>query len=1028
MVVEAKSPIIVGRERELELIDAALAEAAGGRPRLIVVRGEAGIGKSRLVDEAAARARAAGSPLMLGACLDIGEGGLPYLPVGEALRGLLRTLDPARLDRALGSARVDLATLVPELAARPTTAGEKSERNGAGHPPTSIDRVRLFERFIGFLGRLGEEKPVLAVIEDVQWIDRSTQDLITFLVRNVTTEPLVAILTCRTDDLPPGSPVLAWLAELGRAPGAMRVGLDRLDRESVTRQVQAISGSLVDRDAIGRIWGRSEGNPLFVEELVALDDRDASSATPVSLIEILLARVASLDTVARRVLGAVAVAGRPVDERLLAPVLGLEESAVAASVREAIGRGVLVADLVDGRHRFRHELLREVVERDLLAGERLVLHERFATTLAAHPDLADPSPAGAASELALHWAAAGHPLDAFRAAIAAASASDGVHAFSEAHRYLEQALELESRLPESDRPAAEERFALRRRTADAADLAGDFDRATALLLEALQLIDGKADPTTAGLIQSRLGYLRWITGHGADALAAHELAVELVPAEPPTPERARVLGGLGGALMGAGRWADSRIVCEAAIACAAAAGSPSEESRARNMLGSDLVALGEIEAGLHELREARRIAAESGPPELLIVGHHNLALNLAAADVLEEALAEASAGREAARDAGLERRFGMDLAALVADVLFRLGRWDEAEVAIDEALALDQRAVGTTYLAAVRARLLAARGAVGAAEEALATIDRSSLDPDVAAFVGHARAEAALAAGRPADSVAAATEGLAGVAGLDDVVWSAPLVAVGLRAVAEAAEIARAESPRAGRDHAPASDLDAAGAQLADGIAALEARAVTRSSRAWLATARAERLRAAGTTPPTTWIEAAEAWDAVPDPWLAAYARFRAAESALRAEGVRADAAAPLRAAHEAAGLLRAAPLRDAIEALASRARIPLGSDGLAARVDAGGEATTRETPAPPPAKAARPHGLSEREIEVLALVAAGRTNGEIAERLFITRKTASVHVTHILDKLGVSNRVEAAMVAARLGLAADRNGDRDGD
>jgi DNA-binding CsgD family transcriptional regulator/tetratricopeptide (TPR) repeat protein len=928
--------------------------------------------------------------------------------VAQALRGLARTLEPPRLDRALGSAREDLAALVPELAARPAAPGDKLERNGSSHQPTTIDRARLFERFIGFLGRLGEEQPVMAVIEDVQWIDRSTQDLITFLVRNLTNEPLVAILTCRTDDLAPGSPVLAWLAELGRAPGAMRLGLERLDRDSVTRQVQAIAGGVVDPDAIGRIWGRSEGNPLFVEELVALDDGDASRASPVSLIEILLGRVASLDPVARRVLGAVAVAGRPIDERLLAPVLGLDGAAVAASVREAIARGVLVADAVDGRHRFRHELLREVVERDLLAGERLVFHERFATTLAEHPDLADPSPAGAEGELAVHWAAAGHPLDAYRAAIAAAAASEGVHAFSEAHRYLEQALSLESQLPESERPSREARFALRRRAAEAADLAGEFDRAAALLREALELVDTKADPTTAGLIHSRLGYLAWITGHGEAALAAHSLAVELVPAEPATPERARVLGGLGGALMGAGRWADSRGVCEAAIACAAASASPSEESRARNMLGSDLVALGEIEAGLRELREARRIAAESGPPELLIVGHHNLALNLAAADELEEALAEASAGRVAARDAGLERRFGMDLAALAADVLFRLGRWDEADGATEDGLALDQRAIGTTYLAAVRARLLAARGEVADADEALATIDRSALDPDVAAFVGLARAETALTAGRASDALAAAAEGLEGVAGLEDVVWSAPLVAVGLRAVAEVAETARAERDRG------ATNEDSAPAELAERIPDLEALAVTRSSRAWLGMARAEKLRAAGTAAPANWAESAAAWDAVPDPWLAAYARFRAAESALRAEGVRADAATLLRAAYATAATLGAAPLRDEIEALASRARIDLRVDD---RTPETGQPSGR-----PAAKAARPHGLSEREIEVLTLVAAGRTNGEIAERLFITRKTASVHVTHILAKLGVSNRVEAAMVAARLGLVADKD------
>ena len=321
-----------------------------------------------------------------------------------------------------------------------------------------------------------------------------------------------------------------------------------------------------------------------------------------------------------------------------------------------------------------------------------------------------------------------------------------------------------------------------------ADLAGALDRSIELTREALGMVDEAADPTSAGILHSRLGYLTWMAGHGEPAMGEHETAVRLVPTVPPSAERALVLASYGGALMGAGRYAESRDACEAAIATAVAAGAESEESRARNMLGSDLVALGQVDAGLAELRRARDIGERSGQPEFVIVAHHNLAMNLAQADRFDEALDEATAGRDVARRAGLERRFGQELAALAGDILLRRGRWAEAEQVTREGLGLAQRQLVIAYLAAVRARVLALRGDAAGAERLLETIDRLSIDPDVAAFVGQVRAEAALVDGRPADALAAAAEALERLAGLDDALWSPPLVALALRAIAEAAE------------------------------------------------------------------------------------------------------------------------------------------------------------------------------------------------------------------------------------------------
>jgi DNA-binding CsgD family transcriptional regulator/tetratricopeptide (TPR) repeat protein len=1000
----------VGRDGELARVDHALELAAAGQPALVLVRGEAGIGKSRFVREAIARAQAAGSPILHGACLDLGGEGLPYLPIVEALRRLASATPPARMRELLGPAAPELSTLVPDLA-EPGPAADRIATS------STVDRARLFERFLGFLERMGADVPVLAIVEDVQWIDSATRDLLTFLVRNVTTEHVVAILTCRTDDLHAGHPILAWMAELGRAPGAVRIDLDRLSSSNVRLLLEAIENGPVPQDVLESVWRRSEGHPLFVEELF-----EAASASngdrPPSLVEVLLGRVATLDADTLAVVEALAVAGRPVDGRLVGLVVERSEREVGAALRQATTHGVLVA-LFDGNHAFRHELLREIVERELSAGERRELHEQFARQLEAHPELAADDPAGKAGELARHWAAAGRPVEAHRAAIVAAGAAEDVHAFADAQRLLERAIGLEGQLPPDAAPSVAERIDVRRRAAQAADLSGELERATEMVREALALTDPDDDPTLAGILHARLGYLTWARGDGQGALAEHREAVRLVPDEPPTTARANVLGALGGALMGLGHWAESREVCEAAIACAIDAGAVAEESRARNMLGSDLVALGEIDAGLDELRESHRLASP-GPDELFVVTAHNLGLNLLAADRLEEALEAASTGRAAARAAGLERRHGMDLAALNADVLIRLGRWDDAEVATAEGLALGQRDQATPYLAVVRARLLSERGETEEARRTLGAVDRSILDPDTGVYFATIEAKAALLDGRPRDAMATVDAGLAYLEGMGDVVWGIPLLALGLRALAELAETARAT-----RDEAGLADAIGRLAALRTRLVSAAKLTLPPSARAWVATALAEVARGNATATPESWTSAIEAWDAVPDPAEAAYVRFRHAEDALRRTGVKADVAAELEAAWRTTVRLGAAPLRTEIETLAGRARIKLAPEPAA------DGSATEVAPAIVAAGATRApstHGLSAREIEVLRLVAAGRSNGEIAERLFITRKTAGVHVTHILNKLGVSNRVEAAMAAARLGLVdtADDADDED--
>jgi DNA-binding CsgD family transcriptional regulator len=257
---------------------------------------------------------------------------------------------------------------------------------------------------------------------------------------------------------------------------------------------------------------------------------------------------------------------------------------------------------------------------------------------------------------------------------------------------------------------------------------------------------------------------------------------------------------------------------------------------------------------------------------------------------------------------------------------------------------------------------------------------------------------------------------------MGDVVWGIPLLALGLRALAELAETTRAT-----RDDAALADALERAEVLRTRLASAAQLTLPPSAMAWVAMASAELARAHGAATPQSWASAIEAWDAAPDPAEAAYARFRHAEDELRRSGVKADVAAELQAAWRTSVELGAAPLRAEIEVLAGRARIKLAaapSAEEAAAVAGAGDAQEPRVAT----RAASSHGLSDREIEVVRLVAAGWSNGEIAERLFITRKTAGVHVSHILNKLGVSNRVEAAMAAARLGLvdASTEPGDED--
>ncbi len=381
----------VGRGEELErLVVAFKSAAADERATAVVVGGEAGVGKTRLVAELAARVREADGLVLLGSCLDLTNAPLPFGPVVQVLRSLQKALDPGTLEAVIGPAAEVLDRLLPELQA---TAGDGSASTGA-----------LFEHLLGVFERLGDRVPTLVVFEDLHWADHSTRDFIVYLARNLQDARVTLLCTYRSDDLHRRHPLRAVLAELDRSGTAQRFELDRFDREEVREMVESILGSAPGDDLIDMVFSRSEGNPFFAEELVAA--RGTTDEIPVQLRDIVLARIDALSEDARRLLRIVAVIGRRADHRLVAELADVSESALNDGLRDATEHHVLVIEHDTAAYRFRHALVREAVYDDLLPGERVGLHARLAELLAVHPEWCEGGPSALSGELASHWYAA----------------------------------------------------------------------------------------------------------------------------------------------------------------------------------------------------------------------------------------------------------------------------------------------------------------------------------------------------------------------------------------------------------------------------------------------------------------------------------------------------------------------------------------------------------------------------------------------------------------------------------------------
>jgi DNA-binding CsgD family transcriptional regulator len=939
--------VFVGRVRELGELGRGLDAARAGSGTTVLVAGEAGIGKTRLASELAARARDAGFEVLLGRSIDLVGTELPYQPFVEALRPLggLPQVD----GEAVGS------------------------------------QLRVFQDTLALLGERAAAAPVLLVLEDLHWADTSTLDLVVFLAHNLHDRPVLLLATYRADELASAERVRRLADGVRRSGSALVRELGPLHRQEVTALLEARADAPPSAALTDAIVVRSEGNPFFAEELLAAAG-EGSGALPPGLRDLLLQRTARLDSAAQGLLRVAAAAGRDVGYPLLRAVAGLPEPDVRELLRRAVEHGVLVAVQATGSFRFRHALLGEAVYATLLPGEREELHGRLAEELAC-------SGAAAAAELAPHWAAAGRAAEALAASIQAARQAEAVFGLAEALAHLERALRLWDAVPDAAGLVRLDLAELCVWAAELGDQTGTAPRAVELTRRAIQLV-GDNDPPRAALLHERLGRYLHTSGRGDEALAELERAVALVPARPPSPERAQVLAALGHGLMLAWRYDESLAICEEALALARTTDARSAELRALSALGSDLAYLGHGDEGLARLSQVLRLAEESADPVALERAYVDLT------DVLMMLGRPGESARLAETALDVLRPYGRDHGTLVAnrvEALVASGEWDGA----DRLSAASLRAITANYphhSLITRAELQVGRGHFDQArahlEAARATL---RLDRDLATYAGFV-AELALWERRWADAEQIVTDGLARARSREMAQIRVWLSAKGLRAQAELVALARAR-----RDGDAVRDrLGRAGRLLATARrAAAQASAVTPNAAGWLALAEAEHGRARGAAEPGRWSDAADTWERLERPPLAAYCRWRQAEALVADGASRAEASRPLQQAHAVAARIGAEPLSAELELLAGRARLEL------APPDAG-----------PPGRSAGPGevlGLTPREAEVLALLARGYTNRQIAEALVISVRTAGVHVSHILRKLDAPNRLEAAAIAHRL-------------
>lgn len=975
MLSPATSAATIGRARELEALRAAQAASRSGTPGGVVVAGEAGIGKSRLLADFVA-----GLPsdvvVARGQCVAMGSITTPFAPLRGLLRDLVDRLGASTLMAAAGPTGRLLPAVLPELSAEP--AGE-------------ISQEQLHDVVSVLLESVSSVTPVVAIVEDVHWADVATLDLLRSLLQTLRRGQLLMVLSYRTDDVGRGHPLRPFLTELDRARGVGRVELARLTGDEAVEQVRQIRGDLPEPDDLSALIERSDGIPFFVEELLALDAAP-DEPLPETLRELVLARYARLTPATQAVLRLVAAGGVTVPHALVSEVHGGESAAFDEAMREAISAHIVTTD--GDAYSFRHALTHEAVHDELLPGERSRFHAGYARVLEQQPDQG-----GRSAEIAHHWLAAHDETRAFAALVAAMREARAAGAPTAAAQLGERALELWSHVLDAEALVGIARLRLSQEVAMSYDEAGDL-RALGVLEQALAEAPQEDRRGRALLLHDLMDVMH---DHGLrGGLERGRLALALLEDDVDDDDgvavRARVMCGLGVVLLGDGETGGGQLLEETIELCRSALERIVEPVHAAKVRFELVRALtnasswkafrGDVDASLRGYAEALELARPDDPVArlrhdeqlswlLLQLGRH-----LDAIDVAVRA-------HEFSRALGMERGWGSAIAVTGARASLAAGDLAGAEALLRRVHDVRPMWTARANCAAAEAELHSLRddsaGAARALHDAAPMIVELRVG-DVDDDLNFAFAVARLAL---------IERGAAAAWPQVEHVWAGamprpgstyPLLALGAQALAEL-RLAGADPPGIS-----SADAEARLREVMDAVAVWDV------ADDWRAMLDAELSGVDGTgSDPAAWRTAVDASGRGRLPVrLRARSLRRLAEAQLAAGDHDSAGAALVEAAEFADrhGLVRAARL---VGEVASRAGLP--RTGRAASARASNGAAT----------------LTSRERQVLELVAQGLTNRQIGERLFISDKTVSVHVSAILRKLGAAGRAEAAARAAEV-------------